>query len=199
MQIKTLLELKQSEFQNTLQSFKEEAKKVIAEMEVKRKEASNLLQVTANILVTGDYKTLAGHERKTANRWRVAAVCGMIGVVIAAALIVEISLKNNTVDWKMIVFRYATAALVLLPAFYAISESAHHRKMEHKYRRLQLELASIDPFLESLPKDMRYELKKTLADRIFAQPEPKDTKEGVGAKQLVGIMEKAVDNLTSRK
>lgn len=198
-QIKALLEQKQAEVQTTLQSFKEEAKKTIAEMEAKRKEAANLLQVTANILVTGDYETLAGHERTAANRWRVAAVCCMIGVAIAAALIVEISLKDNTVNWKMIIFRYATAALLLLPALYAMAESAHHRKMEHKYRRLQLELASIDPFLESLPKDKRDELKKTLADRIFAQPEPKEAKEGVGAKQLVGIVEKAVDNLTSRR
>lgn len=198
-QIKSLIEQKQAEAITIFQSFKEEARKIVTELEAKRKEATNLLQVTANILVTGDYETLAGQERKAANSWRITAVCCMIGVAVAAALIVEMSLKDNTINWKMIIFRYATAAILLFPALYAMAESTHHRKMEHKYRRLQLELASIDPFLESLPKDKRDELKKTLADRIFAQPEPMEANESIGAKQLVGIVEKAVDNLTSKR
>jgi hypothetical protein len=123
----------------------------------------------------------------------------MVALVVAAVLIIEMSIRVPTLDWKLIAFRYVNVIIFILPAAYAITESARHRKMEHRYRRMQLELASIDPFLESLPKEQRDGLKKTLAERIFAQPETPDERPAIGVKQAFGLIEKAVDNLTTRK
>jgi predicted transcriptional regulator len=198
-QIKSLVDQKQSEVQSVLELFKKQAENAIKELESRKKQAADLVQVTANITVTGDYETLAAHERKSANFWRWVAIVSMLALVVSAILIIEVSISLATFDWKLMAFRYLNAIIFILPAAYAITESARHRKMEQRYRRMQLELASIDPFLESLPKDQRDGLKRTLAEKIFAQPESPEEKPAIGVKQAFGLVEKAVDNLTSRK
>jgi hypothetical protein len=198
-QVKSLVDQKQSEVQAVLTQFRNQAEQTITELESRKKQAADLVQVTANITVTGDYETLAAHERTSANFWRWVAISSMIALVVAAILIIEVSIRLSTFDWKLMAFRYLNAIVFILPAAYAINESARHRKMEHRYRRMQLELASIDPFLESLPKEQRDGLKKTLAERIFAQPETPEEKPAIGVKQAFGLVEKAVDNLTSKK
>lgn len=79
-----------------------------------------------------------------------------------------------------------------------MSESSHHRKAEQRYKRMQLELASIDPFLETLPKEKRDEIKKALADRMFAQSEPAEKEPAISVRKVFGLAEKAVESLGKR-
>jgi hypothetical protein len=80
-------------------------------------------------------------------------------------------------DWRLVTFRMAVTLILLVPAFYARSESEKHRKREQQARKMELELASIDPYLELLPPDKRVEIKGKLTERFFGQPEPTAEKE----------------------
>lgn len=55
-------------------------------------------------------------------------------------------------------------------AAYLIIQSAHHRERERQARKLELDLASIDPYLALMPPDVTVEVKKKLAESLFAQP-----------------------------
>jgi len=196
--IKAFTDQKQNDVGAILEQFKEQAKKAIAELDARKKQAADLVQVTANITVTGDYEKLAGQEKIAADYWRRVAIGFMTALVVAAAIILGLSFKENQFEWKMVIFRYATALILAFPAAYAMNESGHHRKMEQKYRRMQLELSSIDPFLESLPKDKRDDLKKALADRMFAQAEPVEKKPAIGAEKVLALAEKAIEGLSKK-
>ncbi len=196
-QIKRFTEQSHKDVAAVLEEFKRHAQEAVAELETRKKQASDLVQITANITVTGDYENRATQEMKAANRWRRVAIGFMVILILAAAVILGFSF-HDAFDWKMVVFRYATAIILVFPAAYAMSESSHHRKMEQKYRRMQLELSSIDPFIESLPKEQRDVLKKALADRMFAQAEPAEKEPAISVKKVFGLAEKAVEGAGKR-
>ena len=86
-----------------------------------------------------------------------------------------------------------------VPAFYAAKEAEKHRRSEKHYRKMELELASIDPYIESLPEEQRDQLKQKLAERLFAQPEPQsDLDETVGADSIFKLLEKVVTQAIKR-
>lgn len=54
-------------------------------------------------------------------------------------------------------------------AAYAGREAAKHGERERHNRRLELEIASVGPFLAELPKDERDTVLKAVADRTFGR------------------------------
>jgi hypothetical protein len=154
----------------------EEAKSTIEFLGKKKAEAQELVHVIGNIGVTGNYNNIATSERRKADRWRVIAIVFMLLVVMTAAFIAFYVAKQG-LDWRLVTFRMAVTLILLVPAFYARSESEKHRKREQQARKMELELASIDPYLELLPPDKRVEIKGKLTERFFGQPEPTAEKE----------------------
>ena len=62
-----------------------------------------------------------------------------------------------------------------IPAWYCAGESSKHRKVEQRNRRLELELASLMPFLETLTPEARQKVIETLSAKYFGQ-DPSDIK-----------------------
>jgi hypothetical protein len=64
------------------------------------------------------------------------------------------------------------------PAIYASRESNKHRILETQNRNLELELASIGPFIELLPEDKKQAIKEDLVKKYFGNQisttDPKD-------------------------
>lgn len=54
-------------------------------------------------------------------------------------------------------------------AGYGARQADKHHKVERRNRRVELELASIDPFLAELPEAERNQVKAAVADRLFAR------------------------------
>ena len=64
---------------------------------------------------------------------------------------------------------------------------------------MELELASIDPFLEILPKEKKEDLKSELTKSFFGQPEiAAESEETIKPSKLLDIIKIAVQNLTKR-
>jgi len=104
----------------------------------------------------------------------------------------------DTIDWKLLAIRAITTFTLAIPAFYAVRESNKHRITEHRYRKMQLELAAVDPYLELLDKDKRDQIKQTLSERFFAQPEVATDTEKVDARSLLGIIKQVMMTLLKK-
>lgn len=197
-QVIDIVEKNENELTRVVFQFRERADEVISDLETKNQQAADLVQVTANITVTGNFDKLAADEKQNADRWRGIAVLCMCGLVALALIILTYSYLEAQFEWKMVLFRYATALILAFPAAYAMAESAHHRKLQQKYRQMQLELASIDPFIESLPLLEKQALKKTLAERMFAQPERAENEAAVSVRKVFRLAEKAVEGICKK-
>ena len=121
---------------------------IISEMEAKRDAAALVLNVSTNLAVSGSYGKYAWQEKITAEVFRVVALCFMIFLVYSAYRLMEIALHVDSLDWKLLSLRFVTTFTLAIPAYYAVHESSKHRAIEHKYRKMQLELAAVDPYLE---------------------------------------------------
>lgn len=75
--------------------------------------------------------------------------------------------------------RILAAAVLTYPAIYASRESSKHRALETYNRNLELELASIGPFIEMLDEDKKQKIKEELVTKYFGnQKDQMNVKEG---------------------
>ena len=119
-------------------------------------------------------------------------------MVLAIGLTIFISTKNGF-DWKLSLFRIGAALVLAIPATYAASESSKHRVAEYRNRQAELELASIDPFLEKMPDEIKNDLKAKLTDRLFGCVNINEVaSEKVSSASLFDLIKLAIENLTKK-
>ncbi len=171
------IEEKDKELNSSIESIEEQhtelvskhekaATELLAKLEAKKDEAANLVQIIGNIGVTGNYQKIAIEEQKSANRWRNIALTLMLIMVGIIAATVFISVKEGF-DWRIATFRIIAALILGVPAAYAARESAKHRSNESHNRSAELQLASLDPYLEKLPDEQKNQIKESLTDKFF--------------------------------
>jgi hypothetical protein len=153
------------------------ADKHLGEMDKHKARAKEILGIVAASGVSGHYKNTATRELISAEALRVLALA-CFGVMAYVIYHVVESLSTPAFRWEMGLFRVGVGLALLVPAYYCAKESAKHREAEKRNRRLQIELATIEPYLEKLNDDpaMREILKKK-ADSYFMgqlQNEPND-------------------------
>ncbi len=166
-----------AEFTSDKESFKKEINQKIIDIDkkttetisnisVKLEEAKRLVNVIGNVGVTGNYQNIANQHEKSANSWRFVAIAFM--TILSSLLIFAIwDVSSANYDWIKSVIRIIAAAALSYPATYAARESSKHRKLEIINRKLELELASLTPFIEMLPEEKKREIKINLAEKYF--------------------------------
>lgn len=132
----------------------------------KLEEAKKIVNVIGNVGVTGNYQIIANEHKKTANFWRGMAIAFMI---IFSGLLVWtiIDLSADGFNWTKSLIRLIAAAALSYPATYAARESSKHRRLETINRNAELELASINPFIEILPEAKKQAIKEKLVEKYF--------------------------------
>lgn len=79
--------------------------------------------------------------------------------------------------------RFVTAIAITLPAFYTARESARHRTNADRARTRDIELATLDPFIELLGN--KDEIKAKLVERYFGNDvEAHEIKQPIDTKVL---------------
>lgn len=137
-----------------------------AQLEEKLEEARRIVNVVGNVGMTGDYQRNAEAQRKAANRWRWAAS----GLFVLAAAMVALLLgffAPAELGVAPTIRRAVIAVVLAAPAYYAAQQSRDHRAFEQRYRSMELELASMNPYLELLPEELQQAVKTELASRYF--------------------------------
>ncbi|MEH6648883.1 MAG: hypothetical protein V7707_02525 [Motiliproteus sp.] len=166
-----ILDKNETEHAKQSEKLSSSANKIIQALEKNKLTASNLVQIIGNIGITGNYQKIANQEKEAADKWRNIALGLMIGMVVVIAFTIAISASNGF-DWKLALFRIGAALILAIPATYAARESTKHRALENHNRRAELELASLDPFLEKLPEEVRHKVKEGLTDKFFGLTSP---------------------------
>lgn len=144
-----------------------------------KKRAEELLHVIANTGMVGGYQRIANDERKVAVRWQIITVAAFVGLIIFAILAFSATLGSN-VSWQAFGARVFVAAAFGVLGAYAARQAERHEAVERSNRRLELALASIDPYLVSLPEDKQHQVKQELAMKFFGEtPEIKQKAEEI--------------------
>jgi hypothetical protein len=142
-------------------------------LETKHSEAKKLVSLIGNVGVTGNYQNIANSHKKSANFWRVMAIVFMsIFSILLVWTIIDLS--SEGFNWTKSLIRLIAAAALSYPATYAARESSKHRKLETINRNAELELASINPFIEGLADDKKQMIKEKLVEKYFGNNKNND-------------------------
>ncbi|OGP67407.1 MAG: hypothetical protein A2W27_05235 [Deltaproteobacteria bacterium RBG_16_44_11] len=195
---KSLIDAQKTELAKLSAQLKEDGKRILSDMESKMNAAAKVLDVSTNVAVSGSYGKYAAQEKVAAEILRVIALVFMCALIFGAYKTIEVALHVVTIDWKLLSIRAITTFTLAIPAFYAVRESNRHRIIEHRYRKMQLELAAIDPYLELLDKEKREQIKVKLSERFFAQPEISNSIADIDAGSLLDIIKQVISTLLKK-
>lgn len=142
----------------------ESSGKIIEDLEAKYDEARKIVNIIGNVGVTGDYQKQAEAHKGQANIWRWIAVFFMLVAVVYLGITVFGITKY---EWHVSLLRILATAILIYPAQYAANESVKHRKISLYNRKMELDLAAINPFIELFEEKEKLEIKKAFVDRYF--------------------------------
>lgn len=144
-----------------------DASQIVSAMTRQRDEAAKLLNVIGDTSVSSPFDATATRDRKTASALRVwAGVC--FGAMLLMFVAMAIKFVQENMAWEYMVFRFMTVIVFVIPALYFAREASKFQDEADRNRRLQLELASIGPFIEALPDERKAILREELSRRYFA-------------------------------
>lgn len=162
-------------------------------------EAERLVGIISMTGIVGGYQQVADKERDSFVRWRIGTVLCMILLASFGFYTFYTAVSPNFEPAAFANRLFVTVTLALL-AGYSAFQADRHRKSEIENRRMELELASFDPFLASLTDEERNELKKVMADRIFGRNAiHTNENEPVSPGSIVDLLKLAVESLAKSK
>jgi hypothetical protein len=139
-----------------------EALALIEKLETYKTQAAALVDTTSRHAIAGDYGTWASNQASAAFKWTLATV--VIGLGTVGGLIYAVgSAANDSIQFT--IYKTSISVIGLIVAAYCARQAAEHRKEERTAKRLALDLAALEPFLEQIddPKELREEI----ARRVF--------------------------------
>lgn len=157
-----------TEFRGFIQEQSAQSKKHLEKILSQKERAEELVYVIGNTGMVGGYQKIANDERKVAFRWQAVAVVAFVGL-IAFAVFAFLATLGGSVSWQAFGARLFVAVSFGILAAYAARQADRHEYVERSSRRLELALASVDPYLVSLPEETRHEVKQALAMKFFGE------------------------------
>ncbi len=174
-------------FQEQQRSLDLNSAEIIQLLNNKLEEAKRIVNIVGNVGVTGNYQNIANDHKKQANifRWITLGVMALMSALLVWTLI-ELSFSEFN-PYKSLI-RILAAALLTYPAVYASRESNKHRTLETLNRNLELELASIGPFIELLPEANKQKIIEDMVAKYFG-----NTMEGKDGKVVSSLSDNGDD------
>ena len=141
----------------------------------KKDEVETLANVVASTAMSGGYKRVANVASIVKIIWQCVTVISIGGLIYFAISIFNSASKP---DFSMVIFgaKSFTVFSFGVLAAYAARQAERSASFERKNRILELEFASIDPFLAKLPEDKQVEVKLALSEKWFGNKEEMVTK-----------------------
>jgi len=146
--------------------YRDEAVKLLGEIQEHRAQVEKLVGVIGNLGVTSGYQKTANEAQVTARVWQGIAVISL-GAVILVAYKAFLPLVQGAFTWESFAGRVFVSLTVGVLAAYAISQADKYQQVERRSRKLALELEALGPFLASLPIGKQEEFRLRVGDRSF--------------------------------
>jgi hypothetical protein len=174
---------------------------LIQEIERQKEKAAELITIITNSGLIGGYQKVANQEQTTSRVWQGMAILSFIGLIAFAVFAFLATLPEQFV-WGRVGARAFVAVTFGIFAAYAARQADKHESIERKNRKMELELAAIDPYLSELPVDTRHKIKEELASRLFAQSERPEiitnSKTSGSVSDLLRMALETISNLTKK-
>ncbi|MDF7800264.1 hypothetical protein P4C99_12370 [Pontiellaceae bacterium B1224] len=177
--------------------FKDASNTVLDEMQERLIDAEKIVGVITDTGMIGGYQRIANSEKTSALFWRVVAFISLIVLVGFAITLFVVSMKEGfVVTASVTLTRGFVAVAVGILAGYAAKQADKHERVQRLHRKMELELASIAPYLHEFPEEEARKIKTDLAMKMFAQHDVMGSKESKKTTQsALNLLELALDSI----
>lgn len=185
------------QFAGDRQQLQSSATDLLTEMQNYKSQAASLAHVIGEIGAASPFDKMATKDRRAAGWLRLIAgvfFAGMVATVVWTALHL-VSVSGSTIGYM--VFRYMTALIFAIPGYYFAREAAKFQSEADRNRRLQLELASVGPFIDVLDAQKKATLREELARKYFSgvTVAPEKIEKAVDPNKLVELVSESLKTL----
>lgn len=152
-------------FEELSKQYCEKFNNLHSEIKQKDEQISKLIDIVGEKARIGQYKKNADSSRIERFVWQ-----GITLVLFVASFVLMfwVTVATKNLD-KYVLFKYIVSAILMGAATYTGKQASNSRKDEVYYRKQELELASIDVYLENLSPENKEEIKKELSSSMFGQ------------------------------
>ena len=172
--------------------------KLVEDIEAQKAEAQNIIGIITETGLIGGFQKEANAAQKAGTTWRITAAVALAGLIVFAVYVFATRAGQKTsTTWADVGWRVFVASAVGLFAAYAARQADKHDRTRRRSRRMELELASISPYLHSLPEAQQIEIKMDLARRLFGQEEPADSKSDTTTGTQADLAKLIIENASS--
>jgi len=158
-----------SNIQNEHNEFESEqhnkARKFIQQLVDYQNDAKRILGVLSVDGHAAGYKKEADNSRKSRVVWERFTVSSF-GVLIASAIYNTFNV-SQPFTWSIFAAKWSITLAIGAAVTYFARQAAKHGREERSNRNMELQMATIDPYLDVFDETERREIKKLLVDRIF--------------------------------
>lgn len=175
-------------------TFREEAEGILSGLRTDKSKAAQIVGIIGNTGLTGNYQKIANQEGRTADWLRWGALLCMGGMVALAVWMI-LRWFPNGVPPEAFLFRLVGIAVLAIPAGYFAFESARHRRVETRMRRVELELTALEPFLRELDTEKSAQLREDLAKKYFGRGAEEREVDRVSPTNLADLLKYAIDGV----
>jgi hypothetical protein len=166
------------------------AAEVLTRLEGQEQRARTLVDTVGAIGTSGGWGRYAAQQKGNADLLRNAAI-GCLFAIIAIGVWYIWDHGNTPFDLGTAAPRLWLTIPLFAIAAYCVAQSGNHREAEQQARKLELDLAAIEPYLSLFDKADREKLKAELSHQLFGRPlAPKGKADTIGAQQLLDAIVK---------
>jgi 23S rRNA pseudoU1915 N3-methylase RlmH len=169
-------------------STEERSQNLLDAIQHHKEQAERLLSVIGDMGVTSGYQKVANRAWKVAWFWHGVTIVSLAAIIVIAYEAFLPLVKGNF-TWESFAGRVFVTITVAALAAYAAHQADKNSRIERDNRRIELDLASIGPYLAEMPEEKQEEFRMTLADRTFGREDSsrhsKDDKSPVSAVELL--------------
>ncbi len=156
-----------SRFDEISRSLEEEGRTRLDDLDNLKEQAVRVVSVIGSTGVTGNYQRVANEEKRIADLWRYGAVVAFTAAAVGNGFVLIFEFVYRLGITALLAARLSISIPLLALAGYAVAESRYHRHREGSNRQVELQLASLDPYIAEFPEVAKHKVKEEAVNRFF--------------------------------
>ncbi|MED4136005.1 hypothetical protein P4668_26890 [Priestia megaterium] len=128
-------------------------------------EAEKILGIMSMKGLAQGYQKIANSESQKAFVWNAISILSLVGILWFGYKF--IILHEGAMSWTSLISRIVLTGVGITLFTYCAKQATNHRNEERRNRKIELELASLDPYLKDLEPEKQKEVKQALVDKYF--------------------------------
>lgn len=170
---KKQIDTQQDSFDSLVKNFKMQIQTELEQIKEMNAQAEKILGTMSMKGLAQGYKKIANSESWKAFIWNAISILSLVGVLwLGYEFIIK---HEGEMSWTALVSRIVLTGVGITLFTYCAKQATNHRSEERRNRKIELELASLDPYLKDFEPEKQKEVKQSLVDKYFGVELPNTT------------------------